>query len=203
MRDHVYPQPVRRLGVGVDVALLACDQSVRERPPPEPPPRGAALDPREKVFIARYKERERMRERGSKLYPSTDASCFTDTCPETVCVESAPKLGKGGKKKKSGAARKRRKKERIDASLALFEAEAAEYARVGALAVVARVLHKVRNLSKSVIKWNVWFSNEFARWAAQNAAVAAARRDKTPPEGTPPRSRVFHITRKSAQIAHG
>ena len=28
-------------------------------------------------------------------------------------------------------------------------------------------------MSKSVIKWNVWFSNEFARWAAQNAAVAA------------------------------
>ena len=38
---------------------------------------------------------------------------------------------------------------------------------------VARVLHKVRNLSKSVIKWNVWFSNELARWAAQDAAVAA------------------------------
>ena len=88
-------------------------------------------------------------------------------------AETPPKLGKGGKKKKSGAARRRRKKERIDASLALFEAEAAENARIGALAVVARVLHKVRNLSKSVIKWNVWFSNEFARWAAQNAAVAA------------------------------
>ena len=28
-------------------------------------------------------------------------------------------------------------------------------------------------MSRSVIKWNVWFSNEFARWAAQNAAVAA------------------------------
>ena len=88
-------------------------------------------------------------------------------------VDTAPKLGKGGKKKKSGAARRRRKKERIDASLALFEAEAAEYARLGALAVVARVLHKVRNLSKSVIKWNVRFSNELARWASQNAAVAA------------------------------
>ena len=55
----------------------------------------------------------------------------------------------------------------------MFEAEAAEDARLGALAVVARVLHKVRNLSRSVIKWNVWFSNEFARWAAQNAAVVA------------------------------
>ena len=73
----------------------------------------------------------------------------------------------------SGAARRRRKKVRIDASLALFEAEAAECARLGALAVVARVLHKVRNLSKSVIKWNVRFSNELARWASQNAAVAA------------------------------
>ena len=107
------------------------------------------------------------------MYPSTDASCFTDTCPETVFVETAPKLGKGGKKKKPGAARRKRKKERIDASLALFEAEAAECARLGALAVVARVLHKVRNLSKSVIKWNVRFSNELARWASQNAAVAA------------------------------
>ena len=135
---------------------------------------GRSLNPTPELsFQYKERDRERERERDSKLYPSTDASCFTDTCPETVCVESAPKLGKGGKKKKSGAARRRRKKERIDASLALFEAEAAEYARIGALAVVARVLHKVRNLSKSVIKWNVWFSNEFARWAAQNAAVAA------------------------------
>ena len=39
--------------------------------------------------------------------------------------------------------------------------------------MVSRVLHKVRNLSKSVIKWNVHFSNVLARWAAQNAAVAA------------------------------
>ena len=165
-------RPVTRLSrrAPLRVQCDPCDQSVRERPPPEPPPRGAAL---EKGFIPRYKERERIRELGSKLYPSTDASCFTDTCPETVCVEPAPKLGKGGKKKKSGAARRRRKKERIDASLALFEAEAAECARLGALAVVARVLHKVRNLSKSVIKWNVRFSNELARWASQNAAVAA------------------------------
>ena len=46
----------------------------------------------------------------------------TDSCSEIVFVETATKLGKGGKKKKSGAARRRRKKERIDASLALFEA---------------------------------------------------------------------------------
>ena len=132
---------------------------------------GRRLNPTPELsFQYKERDRERERERDSKLYPSTDASCFTDTCPETVCVESAPKLGKGGKKKKSGAARRRRKKERTDASLALFEAEAAENARLGALAVVARVLHKVRNLSRSVIKWNVWFSNEFARWAAQNAA---------------------------------
>ena len=64
------------------------------------------------TFQYKERDRERERERGSKWYPSTDAFCFTDTCPETVCVESAPKLGKGGKKKKSGAARKRRKKER-------------------------------------------------------------------------------------------
>ena len=118
-------------------------------------------------------ESEYVSEVASCILALPDASCFTDTCPETVFVESAPKLGKGGKKKKSGAARRRRKKERIDASLALFEAEAAEYARLGALAVVARVLHKVRNLSKSMIKWNVRFSNELARWASQNAAVAA------------------------------
>ena len=128
---------------------------------------GRPSDPKPETILRNLDERD------SKLHPSTDASCFTDTCPETVCVEPAPKLGKGGKKKKSGAARRRRKKERIDASLALFEAEAAEYARLGALAVVARVLHKVRNLSKSVIKWNVRFSNELARWASQNAAVAA------------------------------
>ena len=135
---------------------------------------GRRLNPTPELsFQYKERDRERERERDSKLYPSTDASCFTDTCPETVFVDTAPKLGKGGKKKKSGAARRRRKKERIDASLALFEAEAAEYARLGALAVVARVLHKVRNLSKSVIKWNVRFSNELARWAAQNAAVAA------------------------------
>ena len=88
-------------------------------------------------------------------------------------VETATKLGKGSKKKKSGAARRRRKKERTDASLALFEAETADNARLGALAVVARVLHKVRNLSKSVIKWNVCFASEMARWAAQDAAVTA------------------------------
>ena len=135
---------------------------------------GRSLNPTPELsFQYKERDRERERERDSKLYPSTDASCFTDTCPETVFVDTAPKLGKGGKKKKSGAARRRRKKERTDASLALFEAEAAEDARLGALAVVARVLHKVRNLSRSVIKWNVWFSNEFARWAAQNAAVAA------------------------------
>ena len=97
----------------------------------------------------------------------------TDSCSEIVFVETATKLGKGGKKKKSGAARRRRKKERTDASLALFEAEAADNARLGALAVVARVLHKVRNLSKSVIKWNVCFASEMARWAAQDAAVTA------------------------------
>jgi hypothetical protein len=135
---------------------------------------GRRLNPTPELsFQYKERDRERERERDSKLYPSTDASCFTDTCPETVFVDTAPKLGKGGKKKKSGAARRRRKKERIDASLALFEAEAAECARLGALAVVARVLHKVRNLSKSVIKWNVRFSNELARWASQNAAVAA------------------------------
>ena len=97
----------------------------------------------------------------------------TDSCSEIVFVETATKLGKGSKKKKSGAARRRRKKERTDASLALFEAETADNARLGALAVVARVLHKVRNLSKSVIKWNVCFASEMARWAAQDAAVTA------------------------------
>ena len=90
---------------------------------------GRSLNPTPELTF-QYKERyrERERERDSKLYPSTDASCFTDTCPETVCVEPAPKLGKGGKKKKSGAARRRRKKERIDASLALFEATSPTFA---------------------------------------------------------------------------
>ena len=108
---------------------------------------------------------------------STDLSLETAHLPagskDMVFVETATKLGKGGKKKKSGAARRRRKKERTDASLALFEAETADNARLGALAVVARVLHKVRNLSKSVIKWNVCFASEMARWAAQDAAVTA------------------------------
>ena len=109
---------------------------------------------------------------GASLLKSCETVC-ADSCLEAVFVETATKLGKGGKKKKSGAARRRRKKERTDASLALFEAETADNARLGALAVVARVLHKVRNLSKSVIKWNVCFASEMARWAAQDAAVTA------------------------------
>ena len=109
---------------------------------------------------------------GASLLKPCETVC-TDSCLEAVFVETATKLGKGSKKKKSGAARRRRKKERTDASLALFEAETADNARLGALAVVARVLHKVRNLSKSVIKWNVCFASEMARWAAQDAAVTA------------------------------
>ena len=86
---------------------------------------GRRLNPTSPItFQYKVRERERERERDSKWYPSTDASCCTDTCPETVFAETPPKLGKGGKKKKSGAARRRRRKERIDASLALFEAEA-------------------------------------------------------------------------------
>ena len=121
---------------------------------------------------AKNGERERSKERHTREH-GQERGGVTDSCSEIVFVETATKLGKGGKKKKSGAARRRRKKERTDASLALFGAEAADNARLGALAVVARVLHKVRNLSKSVIKWNVCFASEMARWAAQDAAVTA------------------------------
>ena len=40
-----------------------CDQSVRERPPPEPPPRGAALDPLAKVFTPKREVCEREQEK--------------------------------------------------------------------------------------------------------------------------------------------
>ena len=54
---------------------------------------------------------------------STGASGMSDLSCETVSETGA---AKGRKKKKSGAARRKRKQERIDASLAQFDAERAD-----------------------------------------------------------------------------
>ena len=61
---------------------------------------------------------------------------MSDLSCETVFETGA---AKGRKKKKSGAARRKRKQERIDASLAQFDAERAERGAEMALYVVPRL----------------------------------------------------------------
>ena len=89
-------RPVTRMSrrAPLRVQCDPCDQSVRERPPPEPPPRGAALDPRAKVFIPRAEREEREGKVSVRSFDddnvsvSTDASCFSDLSLESVHTPS-------------------------------------------------------------------------------------------------------------------
>ena len=84
-------RPVTRLSrrAPLRVQCDPCDQSVRERPPPEPPPRGAALDPRAKVFIPRAEREERERIAAAFLrrfaLRSRSRSCESPSAP---CLSS-------------------------------------------------------------------------------------------------------------------
>ena len=81
---------------------------------------------------------------------STDASGMSDLSCETVSETGS---AKGRKKKKSGAARRKRKQERIDASLAQFDAERAyRGAEMALYAVSSQVEHLQRKILAMVLR---------------------------------------------------